>query len=73
MKTLVNVARYQMVDRLQYLALPWAVLAFSFVVNIVIFALTPPSPNGGYTGGVAAFYGFLFVAGVMSMTPTGSR
>jgi hypothetical protein len=29
MKTLVNVARYHLVDRLTYLVLPWGVMVFS--------------------------------------------
>ena len=36
MKTLVNVARYHLVDRITYVALPWAILAFSFLINLAI-------------------------------------
>jgi len=36
MKTLVNVARYHLADRVTYLALPWGILAFSFLINVVI-------------------------------------
>jgi len=68
MKTLVNVARYHLVDRLTYLALPWGVMAFSLLVNVVISALVPPSPHGYYTWGLVTIYVFLLVAGALSMT-----
>src|SRR5215831_5022063 len=67
MKTLVNVARYHLVDRLTYLALPWGIMAFSFLVNLVI-ATVLPSPQGDYTGGLVTIYIFLFVCGALSMT-----
>ncbi|MGH3121769.1 MAG: hypothetical protein ACRDND_12200, partial [Streptosporangiaceae bacterium] len=68
MNTLVNVARYHLVDRLTYVALPWGILAFSFLVNVVIDALVPASPHGYYTGGVLTIYVFLLICGAISMT-----
>ncbi len=68
MKTLLNVARYHLVDRVTYLALPWAIMAFSFLVNVVIAALVLPAPGGQYTGGLVTIYIFLLVCGVLSMT-----
>jgi hypothetical protein len=67
MKTLVNVARYHLVDRLTYLALPWGIMAFSFLVNLVIAAALP-GPQGNYTGGLVTIYCFLLVCGALSMT-----
>jgi len=67
MKTLVNVARYHLVDRVTYLALPWGVMAFSFLVNVAIAALVP-SPGGSYTGGLVTIYIFLLICGALSMT-----
>lgn len=68
MKTLLNVARYHLVDRVTYLALPWGIMAFSFLVNAVIATLVPPAPGGQYTGGLVTIYIFLLVCGVLSMT-----
>jgi hypothetical protein len=68
MKTLVNIARYHLVDRLTYVALPWGVMAFSLLVNVVISVLIPPSPHGYYTGGLVTIYLFLLFAGAQSMT-----
>ena len=68
MKTLVNVARYHLVDRMTYVALPWGVLAFSFAVNVVIAVLAPAGSHGYYTGGVSSIYFLLLVAGALSMT-----
>jgi hypothetical protein len=67
MKTLVNVARYHLVDRLTYVALPWGIMAFSFLVNLVI-ATALPSPQGDYTGGLVTIYIFLLICGAISMT-----
>jgi hypothetical protein len=68
MKTLVNVARYHLVDRVTYLALPWGIMLFSFLVNVVIAATVPGPPGGQYTGGLATIYIFLLVCGAYSMT-----
>ena len=69
MKTLVNVGRYHLVDRITYVALPWGILAFSFLINLAIAAMAPNQPRGGiYTGGLVSIYVFLFVCGSLSMT-----
>ena len=68
MRTLVNVARYHLVNRITYVALPWAILAFSFLVNLAIAAMAPAQPGGMYTGGLVSIYIFLLVCGVLSMT-----
>jgi hypothetical protein len=67
MNTLVNVARYHLVDRLTDVALPWGIMAFSFLVNLVI-ATVLPSPQGDYTGGLVTIYAFLLICGALSMT-----
>jgi len=48
---LVNVARYHLVDRIAYVALPWGILAFSFLINLAIAAMAPAQPGGMHTGG----------------------
>jgi hypothetical protein len=68
MNRLLNVARYQLVDRVNYVVLPWGVLAFAFLVNVVIAALVPKDPDGYYTGGLMALYIMLFVLGAVSIT-----
>ena len=42
----MNVARYHLVDRLTYVALPWGIMAFSFLVNLVIATVLPTTPGG---------------------------
>lgn len=68
MKTLVNVARYHLVDRITYVALPWGILAFSFLINLAIAAMAPRPPGGIYSGGLVTIYIFLLICGVLSMT-----
>jgi len=64
----VNVVRYHLVDRVTYLALPWGIMMFSFLVNVAIAATVPPPPGGQHTGGLATIYIFLLVCGAYSMT-----
>jgi hypothetical protein len=68
MTTLVNVARYHLVDRITYVALPWTILAFSFLINLAISAMAPQPPGGIYSGGLVTVYIFLLICGVSSMT-----
>ena len=69
MKTLVNVARYHLVDRFTYIVLPWALLAFVFVVNLVIVASIPTKPNQNVpVGGLSSFYVMILVLGILSTT-----
>jgi hypothetical protein len=68
MNTLVNVARYHLVDRLTFVAMPWGIMAFSFLVNIAVSLSVPTGPHGIYTGGLATIYIFLLVAGAVIMT-----
>jgi len=58
-RTWVNVARYHLVQPMIYLGLPWAIMAFSFAVNLIIFHLAPGGRH--YTGAVAVIYLFFFI------------
>jgi hypothetical protein len=71
MRTWVNVARYHLIRPAIYLGLPWAIMAFSFAVNLAIFRLFPghgqvPRDNTAYhvTGAVSIIYIFFFVMGL---------
>lgn len=67
MNNLVNVARYHLVDRLQYVVLPIGVTLFAFLVNLAVFALLQED-HENYTGGLLTLYVFMFVCGNLSMT-----
>lgn len=67
MSTYINVARYHLVQRVIYVVLPWGVLTFSFLVNLVGHSQTSNEPNPNYTGGLATIYVFLFVGGLLSV------
>jgi hypothetical protein len=66
--TMVKVARFHLADRLSYTALPWAVLAFDFIVWL---ALAASAGGGGSvqvpTGALAAIYLFFLIAGALSI------
>ena len=66
--TMVKVARFHLADRLSYTALPWAVLAFDFIVWL---ALAASAGGGGSvqvpTGALAAIYPFFLIAGALSI------
>jgi hypothetical protein len=57
-----------LVDRFTWLAMPWAIMAFSFLVNIGVALAVPASPDGIYTGGLVPIYIFMLICGALSMT-----
>ena len=74
MRTSVNIARYHLVRPVIYLGLPWAIMAFDFLVNLVIFTLIPRggpvaahNPAHHDTGAIAAIYVFFFIMGVFAI------
>jgi hypothetical protein len=82
MSTLVKVARYHLVQPFGFLVLAWMVLAFSFAVNVIVFAITPvhyhtaltanglvsvANTDGRYTGALSSFFIIFFVLGVQSI------
>ncbi len=68
MNILVKVARYHLVDRLQFLVLPVGVTFFAFGVNLAIFALIPEKPEDSFSGGLFTLFVFMLVCGALSMT-----
>jgi hypothetical protein len=79
MKTWRDVARYNLVVPWAPLLIPWAILLCSFLVNVVIFALSPyghhmvmtshgpvsvQDATHGYTGGVASIYVLFLIIGL---------
>jgi len=79
MKTWRDVARYHLVVPWAPLLIPWAILSGSFVVNWVIFDLSPyghhivmtshgpvsvQDATHGYTGGVASIYILFLIIGL---------
>jgi hypothetical protein len=68
MNTLVNVGRYHLVDRFTWVAMPWGIMAFSFLVNIGVSLAAPAGSHGIFTGGLASLYVFLLLCGALTMT-----
>jgi hypothetical protein len=68
MTTLLKVARFHLVDRFSYTAMPWAVLAIAFVISLTI---ADAERGGGSaqiaTGAVAAIYVFFFAVGTLNI------
>ena len=67
-RAFVNVARYLLVDRFTFTALPWLVLSFSFLVNLVIYGATRVPESNRYTGGLASIYIILGVIAALSLS-----
>jgi hypothetical protein len=65
---LVKVARFQLVDRTSFTALPWAVLAFAFAVNLAVAASAAGPHAQVPTGALAAIYIVFFFLGALSVT-----
>jgi len=68
MTTWIKVARFHLVDRFSYTAMPWAVLAIAFVISL---ALAGAERGGGSaqvtSGAVAAIYLFFFAVGILTI------
>jgi len=59
----INVARYHLIDPIAYLVAPWAILAFVFLLNLVI-TVAQGGPNP--TKALAAIYLCFFGLGILS-------
>jgi hypothetical protein len=68
MTTYINVARYHLVQRLNFLILPWAILSFVFLIDVIVLALTPAGHSAHrYVGGLGSIFVLAFVLGVQSV------
>jgi hypothetical protein len=68
MTTWLKVCRFHLLQRMNYFVLPLVILAFGFLVDVVVLKLTPAghSPNR-WVGGLGAIYVLVFVLGVQSV------
>jgi hypothetical protein len=68
MTTYLNVARYHLVQRLNYLILPWAILVFVFFVDLIILESTPAGDSSHrYVGGLISIFVLAFALGAQSV------
>jgi hypothetical protein len=69
MKTWVKVIRYHLVQPVIYLAGPWGLQAFIFVLTLIVFSVagTGHSPHP-YTGGVAEVFIVPFIVGALCIS-----
>ena len=68
MSTWINVSRYHLVQRVNFVALPWAILAFAFAADLVILALVPAGHSSHrYVGGLAAIFIMVFLLGLQTV------
>lgn len=66
MSTWINVARYHLIQPPAISAvLPWAVLAFNFAVNLIIFGTILGGHSNGYAGALASIYLVVCVIGAL--------
>ena len=68
MRTWLNIARYHLIRPAIYLGMPWAIMAFSFAINLVIARLAPASHHD--TGGIAVIGFFFLIMGAYSVGPS---
>jgi hypothetical protein len=69
MTVYIDVARYHLVQRLNYLILPWAIVGFIFVLNLFIIASVTSAGDDSrhYVGGLGSIFVLLFALGVQSV------
>jgi hypothetical protein len=69
MSTYLHVARYHLLQRLNYLILPWALLTFVFLLNVVIIVTFANTSQGhNWVGGLGALFILFLVLGVQSVS-----
>jgi len=68
MNRVTGVMKIHMRDKTM-LYLPWVIMSFSFIVNLVIGLLVQEG-EGIYTGGVASIYVYMLVAGLVMLPQT---
>ncbi|HEY3925058.1 MAG TPA: hypothetical protein VGL75_10900 [Acidothermaceae bacterium] len=62
-----DVVRYHLVSRFNYAILPWAVLAFVFLIDVLVIELTPAGHTSHrWVGGLASVFVIGFVLGIQS-------
>ncbi|QGQ99603.1 hypothetical protein EHS13_34445 [Paenibacillus psychroresistens] len=66
MISIINVWKMHLRDKKSWFMMPWMIMMSSFLVNLVISFFTEDL----YTGGLASFYIFVFVAGIITVTQT---
>jgi hypothetical protein len=63
----IKVARYHLVQPLLFVAIPWGILTFAFLVNLAIMGLVPVSNGEGrYVGALASIYIIICIAGALT-------
>ncbi|HWH12643.1 MAG TPA: hypothetical protein VG165_16090 [Solirubrobacteraceae bacterium] len=67
MSTQVKVGRYHLIQWVLYVAMPWAALAFSFAINLVINLATNVGASNE-TRGLTTIYAFMFIGGLLATT-----
>jgi hypothetical protein len=66
MSTWIKVARFHLVDRLSYTAMPWAIVAINFAVALIVNAMVGPTYHPQF-GGIFAIDVFFVVVGTLSI------
>ena len=66
MNTWIKVARYHLVQPVLYVALPWSILAFTFLVNLTILGFIPDTDGQArYVGALSSIYVVVCTAGAV--------
>jgi len=65
MTTWISVARYHLADRVNFVGIPWCILALAFGLDVAILAAGRAQPGSPHSvGGLATIYVFLFAGGL---------
>jgi hypothetical protein len=67
MSTWINVARLSLADRLNYVLLPWCILALTFTVDLVILQSMGASGHQVPSGAIASIFLFFLALGVLNV------
>jgi hypothetical protein len=68
MNDVLKAARIQLVSWKTVIGMPWAVVATSFAVNVVVYAVTNVEPSHRTTGGLVSLYGTMMFTNLVTVT-----
>jgi hypothetical protein len=68
MNRITAVARTHLTDPFNWLAMPWLIMSFSFIINLVLGIFFVDEAM--YTGGIASIHIYMLVIGIINVTQT---
>ncbi|CAH8705164.1 hypothetical protein M5W83_13550 [Paenibacillus thiaminolyticus] len=70
MNRTAGVLKMHLRDKWTWICIPWGIMLFSFIINLVIGLSIEQGNKPFYTAGIASIYVFMFIAGTFTLAHT---